>query len=200
MGNEKNLLGKENFMKYKAYTLILLSILLSFMEIRIGLQLNEAILMSGLFFVGLSFLRVKKTADLLWEKDLLFTIASSLLMISYILMLIGGIVQHRVTKFPLFYIHVFFDMLYFLTLVTKLKHQNTFLIVVTGLYILSQSVLMVNEVKLLLVFLQSDHSNLDTLLKTSYVLIWDIFRISLLVIAYYFIKNKPAGKSRDLGD
>lgn len=161
-----------------------------------GLQLNEAILMSGLFFVSVSFLTVTKTADLLWKKDLLFTIASLLLLISYVLMLIGGIIQSRITKYPLFYIHVFFEMLYFLTLLTKIKYQGIFLMVVTGLYILSQSVLMVNELRSLLVFLKSDQSELDKLLKISYVLIWDIFRISLLVMAYVFIKNKPHYESK----
>lgn len=178
-------------MKFEAYTLILLSILLSSLEIRIGLQLNEAILMLGLFFVGLSFLRVNETADLLWSKDILFTIASFLLLISYVLMLTGGIVQHRIPKFPVFYIHIFFDMLYFLMLITKLKYHGIFLIAVTGLYILSQSVLMLEEVKSLLGFLQSDQPDFEKLVKTVYVIIWDIFRISLLMMAYRFIQNKP---------
>jgi hypothetical protein len=175
-------------MKYKGYLLMCLTALLSVLEIYMGLHLNEALFMLGLFFLSFSVTQVQEIKDLLFKRNTWFRIAAILLLSSYILMFIEGFPQHRIYKIPRFYVHLLTDILYFATLVSGLKKNQYFLKVISYLYVLSQVILMIFELKSLVLFISTNHRFFDIAFKASYVVTWDILRVAILIICLQFIQ------------
>jgi hypothetical protein len=177
-------------MKYKGYLLMLFTSLLTGLEIYMGLHLNEALLMLGLFFLSFSITRVQYIPDLLFKGNVYFTIGAILLMISYILIFTTGFPNQRFYKYPEFYVHIFLDFLYFATILSPLKTNTYFLKPISYLYVLSQVILMIFELKSLIVFISGGHRFFDVAFKVSYVLLWDILRIAILIICLTFTHSR----------
>ena len=175
-------------MKYQGYLLMLFTALLTSLEIYMGLHLNEALLMLGLFFISFSITRVRHIPDLLLKGNMYFRIGATLLLISYALMFIEGFPTNRVHRYPEFYVHIFMDLLYFATILSPLKANAYFLKMISYLYLLSQVILMIFELKSLILFVSTDHSLFDIAFKVSYVLLWDLLRIAILIICLKFIE------------
>ncbi len=177
-------------MKYKGYLLMFCTALLTVLEVYMGLHLNEALLMLGLFFLSFSITRVGYIPDLLFKGNAWFTIGAISLLVSYILMFIEGFPHHRVNQYPEFYVHIFFDLLYFATILSPLKRSNFFLKIISYLYLLSQVIVMIFELKSLLFFVANSQSAFDIAFKISYVILWDILRIAILIISLKFIYHQ----------
>ncbi len=177
-------------MKYSGYLLMLFTALLIGLEIYMGLHLNEALLMLGLFFLSFSITRVQYIPDLLFKENMYFRLSAILLLSAYTLMFIEGFPQHRVNQYPEFYVHIFMDLLYFATILSPLKTSNYFLKAMSYLYLLSQVILMIFELKSLIMFVSSNHRFFDVAFKVSYVLLWDILRIAILIICLKFIHSR----------
>jgi len=175
-------------MKYKGYLLMFCTTFLTVLELYMGLHLNEALLMLGLFFISFSITRVQYIPDLLFKGNIYFRLGAILLLSAYILMFIEGFPTKRVHQYPEFYVHIFMDLLYFATILSPLKTSNFFLKSVTYLYVLSQVILMIFELKSLIIFVSAGHRFFDVAFKVSYVLLWDILRISILIIGLKFIE------------
>ena len=168
---------------------------LTCLEIYMGLHINEALLMLGLFFISFSITRIQQIKDLLHEGNIWFTIGATLLLISYILMFIEGFPTNRVYQYPEFYVHIFMDLLYFATILNPLKANNYFLKMISYLYLLSQVILMSFELKSLILFISTSHRFFDIAFKASYVVAWDLLRIPILIICLKFIKPQ---KKKDI--
>ena len=183
-------------MKYTGYLLMLCTALLTCLEIYMGLHLNEALLMLGLFFLSFSITRVQYIPDLLFKGNIYFRLGAIVLLSAYILMFIEGFPQHRVNHYPEFYTHIFMDLLYFATIISPLKMSNLFLKIISYLYVLSQVILMIFELKSLILFISAGHLFFDVAFKVSYVLLWDIMRIAILIVCLKFAHyRKDSGGS-----
>jgi hypothetical protein len=181
-------------MKYKGYLLMFCTAFLTVLEVYMGLHLNEALLMLGLFFISFSITRVQYIPDLLFKGNIYFRLGAILLLSAYILMFIEGLPTNRVHRYPEFYVHIFLDLLYFATILSPLKTSNYFLKIISYLYLLSQVILMIFEVKSLILFVSTGHRLFDIAFKVSYVVAWDILRIAILIVCLKFIE--PQKKKR----
>lgn len=166
---------------------------LTCLEIYMGLHINEALLMLGLFFLSFSISRVHYIPDLLFKGNIWFRIGASLLLISYILMFIEGFATNRVHQYPEFYVHIFMDLLYFATLLSPLKSNTWVLKTIFYLYLLSQVIVVFFEISSLIHFVSASHYLFDIAFKVTYVVIWDILRIAILIIGIKFINAKKPG-------
>ena len=164
--------------------------LLTGLEIYMGLHLNESLLMLGLFFLSFSITRVQYVPDLLFKGNIYFRLGAIFLLSAYILMFIGGFPQHRINQYPEFYVHIFMDLLYFATILSPLKKNNFLLKSISYLYVLSQVILMILELKSLIIFVSAGHRLFDVAFKVSYVLLWDTLRIAILIICLKFVTHK----------
>jgi hypothetical protein len=173
-------------MKEKGYLLMLCTALLTILEVYMGLHLNEALLILGLFFVSFSITRVRHLPDLLLKKNIFFILGSIFLLAAYILIFIEGFPSHRVYKYPGFFVHIFIDLLYFAVLLSPLKSNRYIFTSTSILYVLSQAVLMFFEINDLIWFVSASHQLFNIAFKIIYVLLWDILRIAIISICLKF--------------
>ncbi len=177
-------------MKSKGYLLILCTALLTGLEIYMGLHLNEALLMLGLFFLSFSITTIQHIPDLLFKANIYFRLGAIVLLCAYILMFIEGFPQHRVNQYPEFYVHIFMDLLYFAVILSPVRRSGYFFKTIFYLYLLSQVIVMFFELRSLISFLSIGHYIFDIVFKVTYVVTWDILRIAVLIIGFKFI-HKP---------
>ena len=184
-------------MKCKGYLLIFFTAVLTCLEIYMGLQINEALLMLGLFFLSFSITKVKYIPDLLFKGNIYFRLGAILLLISYTLMFIEGFPHQRIYEYPEFYVHIFMDLLFFATLLSPLKSNAWFLRTIFYLYLLSQVIVMFFEIRSLMRLVSASHYLFDIAFKVTYVVTWDILRIAILIIGLKFINAKKVWIEND---